>query len=75
MLEIAQPVHAIVADHAFCAECLDVIEHKCRVMLVMAINACLEVKYLQILGMACGTGDRLFGIIQIVLCKAKPNCL
>jgi len=66
MLKIAQPVNTIVARHALSAELLGVVSHEYCVMLVVAVNACLQVKGLQVSGMACVAGDILFGIIRLV---------
>ena len=66
MVEIAQPVHSIMASHAFRAELLLVVRHELFVMLGMAFDTRLDIQGLQIGWMAGRTGDRLVGIICFV---------
>ena len=53
MIEIAQPVHAIVASHALQSELLLVVRHELLVMLSMAFNTGLYIQRLQIIWMTC----------------------
>src|SRR4030043_707738 len=65
MGEITQPVNTIMAHHALSAKLQQVIRHKSRIILVMAINASLSIRYVQVFWMAGGADGRLIQIIRL----------
>lgn len=66
MLEITQPIDAIMAHYAHCPVLLDVVAYKYAIMLVMAVDAGLHIKFLQVVGVAGGTVNLLFGVVNLV---------
>jgi hypothetical protein len=74
MIEMAQPIDAIVANHAACAKLLLMIGHKYLVILSMAIYASLDINNSQAIWMAGGAIDNLVGIVHSVQRQTKPGC-
>jgi hypothetical protein len=66
VVKIAQPVHSIMACHAFRSELLLVVCHEFFVVLGMAVDTRLDVQDLQVGWMASAARDCLVSIISLV---------
>ncbi len=66
MLEIAQPIDAVMTGKTAGSILLGMVRHKSRIVLVMAIDTGLQIKALERLGVASTAGYGLVVIIYLM---------